>query len=643
MLRWFRRRPQRTTAELLLELPHVDQPLRAEVLSLEQLERHGRTLANWHQLALKPRRDRLLPRLNDNNQVLSAAYEVVNAALAAGHAVPSGAEWLLDNFYLVVLQIRLAREHLPVHYSQELPQLAAGPADGLPRIYDLATELISHADGLLDAENLDRFVAAYQSVRPLLLGELWAIPIMLRLALIENLRRVAVRIALQQIERDTARQWADRVVETLDHDQQQLILVLAELIRSRPKISGSFAAEFAQRLQGRGSHSGMAVSWLEHALVERGLSIEQTIGLHSQSQAADQVSMANSITSLRSLAAVDWKSFVERQSVVETVLRTDPSGFYAQMDFATRDHYRHVVEKIARRCPRTQDQVARVAIELAQLAQADRDASVSRQHAHPTGSEPDNHVGYFLVDAGRQLLERSVGFLPSLTDRAIRVARRFAFPSYLAAIATVELGFLIGVAALLRGAHWTAALPMVLLALVGSQFAISLVNWTVTLLFSPRPIQRLDFSQQIPADHRTIVVVPTMLSSPAGVDSLLEQLEMRYLANRDDQLLLALLTDFTDSLTESRPGDEELIELARSGIERLNATYRGQRSGLFFLFHRPRIYNPQQAAWMGRERKRGKLADFNALLREGRSRGVQRHCGIRVGRRDNSLCDHARH
>ena len=235
----------------VFRLGREDEALRAEFLSLDQLTRHGHTLANWHQVATRPRQDRLLPGLAENAVVLREVYELANAALSEGRTIVPAAEWLLDNFYIIESHVRMARQHLPRGYSLELPQLVGGPGDGRPRVYDIAMELISHADGLLDAENLRHFVAAYQTVTPLKLGELWAIPIMLRLALLENLRRIAMRIAWQQQDRDTGAYWAGQVLDALERDPKQVIVVLADLIKSEPVVSNSFVAEYTQRLQGR--------------------------------------------------------------------------------------------------------------------------------------------------------------------------------------------------------------------------------------------------------------------------------------------------------------------------------------------------------------------------------------------------------
>src|SRR5206468_1587169 len=178
--------------------PVEELPLRSELFSADQMERHGRTLAAAHRLTPRRGRDQLLPRLAANESVLIGVCKRLAAALSANHRISPAGEWLLDNFHLIEEEIGTAKRHLPRGYSRELPRLGFGPSAGLPRVYDIALETISHGDGRVDADSLSRFVTAYQSVTTLKLGELWAIPIMLRLALIENLRRLGVRIRSEE-------------------------------------------------------------------------------------------------------------------------------------------------------------------------------------------------------------------------------------------------------------------------------------------------------------------------------------------------------------------------------------------------------------------------------------------------------------
>ncbi|MBF0220152.1 MAG: cyclic beta 1-2 glucan synthetase, partial [Gammaproteobacteria bacterium] len=595
------------------DTPEKDEPpLRAELFSTEQMAQHGVRLASAHRLSAKRTPDQLLSRLADNEGRLIETRRQLTETVAANLRITPAGEWLLDNFYLVEEQIRTARRHLPKGYSRELPSLVTGPSNGLPRVYDIALETIAHGDGRVDPDSLSCFVSAYQSVTPLRLGELWAIPIMLRLALIENLRRVAARIAAGRNDRNLAVIWANKLTEIASSDPKNLILVMADMARSNPPMSSPFVSELARRLQGQGPVLALPLTWIEQRLAESGLNIEQLVHSGNQMQAADQVSISNSIGSLRFLGTMDWREFVETMSVVEQTLCRDPSASYAAMDFSSRDRYRHVIESVAKASNLSETAVASRAIELARAGAA---------RATESGyNERIAHVGYYLIDHGLAELESSSQTRHSPMALLRRWAGRSPFPIYLGAIALLTLLFSSGLLAVARldgFSDWTL-LPFALLTLLAtSQLAIALVNWLATLLASPHPLPRMDFSEGIPASYRTLVVVPTILTSPHNIETLLEALEVRFLANRDVHLHFGLLTDFCDADAAVLEGDAALLHLAKEQIEALNAQYANGGNDIFFLFHRPRRWNPHDRIWMGYERKRGKLADLNALLREG--------------------------
>ncbi len=587
------------------------QPLRAELFSADQMERHGKTLADSHTLQSERGRDQLLDRLADNEERLNVACALLMEAAKTNCRITPAGEWLLDNFYLIEEQILTAKTHLPKGYNRALPILASGPSKGLPRVYDIALEVISHGDGRVDPENLDRFVAAYQKVSVLTLGELWAIPIMLRLALIENLRRVSTRVTNGMVERNRAGVWADQMLEIAERDLKNLILVVSDMARSDPPMVNSFVAELARRLQGHSAALALPLTWIEHRLSESGLTIEQMVQSETQSQAANQVCISNSIGSLRFLGATDWRVFVESMSAVEHTLNQDPEGVYAQMDFTTRDRYRHVVEGLARRSALGEHDIAREAIRLAQRGLPLRDYKVQ---------DPQGHVGYYLIDKGLTQLEHAVGAQTSALDAVVAWARRHPLALYLGAMGVLTAlltGWLVALAIAQHLPLWQVAV-MAVVAVVGtSQLAVTLVNWIATLMATPHALPRMDFSKGITPQARTMVVVPTMLSSLNGIDALAEALEVRYLANQDPCLHFALLTDFKDAAQETTPDDRPLLERAIERIGALNTKYPSTAGDTFFLLHRPRLWNPQERTWMGFERKRGKLAALNALLRGG--------------------------
>ena len=571
---------------------------------------YGAELAGRHRIRAHARTDALLARLSSNRALLAEACDLLTRTTRDGRRITPAAEWLLDNYYLIEEQIRTAQRHLPKGYSRELPVLLNGPCAGLPRVYEIAQETIAHGDGHVDGESLRRFVASYQTVAPLTLGELWAIPIMLRLALIENLRRVAARVMADWGDRRLAAHWANRMSEVAERDPKSVVLAVADMARSNPPMVSSFVAELARRLQGQSPALVLPLTWVEQRLTESGQSIEHLVRMEAQQQAADQVSIGNSIGSLRTLSAMDWRGFVESTSLVERALCEEPAGVYGHMDFATRDHYRHVVERLARHCERSELEVAETAVTLA------------REGGDGERAEARGHVGFYLVDAGLDALEARIGTraTPAQLWRKLAMRGRRPLMLYLGLIALLTLLLawpLVQNLPLDTSRRWLWMLLTVPVVLVSSQLAISLVNWLAIVVAEPCVLPRMDYDDGLPSDMRTLVVVPAMLTGADDVDELVENLLVRYLANRDRHVYFALLTDFADAAAENQPHDEALLKVMRERIEALNEAYADAETDRFFLFHRPRLWNPSERTWGGRERKRGKLGDLNAWLRGG--------------------------
>jgi cellobiose phosphorylase len=582
--------------------------LRSDLFNADQMASHGISLAGQHRLTTLSARDSMLRRLDDNEQLLKRSCTALANAQMSSRRVTPAAEWLLDNYFLVENHIRTARTHLPKGYSRELPRLINGPSAGLPRVYDIALETISHGDGRVDEQSLSRFIFSYQTVMPLALGELWAIPIMLRLALIENLRRVASRVMANSEDRNLADDWAERLIETSELDAKSVVLTVADMARSAPPMTPAFVAEFTRRLQGQSAALALALNWIEQLLGETGSSIERQVQLDAQQQAADQVSIGNSIGSLRLLSATDWREFVESMSHVEQVLSEDPAAIYRAMDFSTRDSYRHVIERLARRSPgHSEVEVAHAAINLASAANAAVACPLLARH-----------VGYYLIGAGLPTLERRLNARVPLHVRWNRLLQQSPLMFYLAPVAFLTFVFTWPLLASAQRDGMSAAMLLGLAIpclIMTSQLAISLINWLVTFSMLPAVLPKMDYASGIPDDARSLVVVPTLIACLADVDELVEGLEVRFLANRDSNLYFALLSDFLDADQETLASDAELLSHACRAIGLLNRKYADGPGERFFLLHRPRRWNPSERVWMGHERKRGKLIELNALLR----------------------------
>jgi cyclic beta-1,2-glucan synthetase len=329
----------------------AEAPIRGELLSHDRLLDRMRELAREHLQARVGVTERpLLRRLNENARLLEQAYAGISAAARRQEPIPPAAEWLLDNFHLVEEQLADIRRHLPRGYYRKLPKLPEGALAGYPRVYAFALELISHTDGTLDEQTISACVQAYQEVAPLSIGELWAVAIMLRMGLVENLRRLAAPLEAGRRDRARADSRADLLISAATEGAAAVAIAVSELARESENLSGAYLVRLLQRLRGRGPELAPALDWVDRFLEERGLPpAEELTRTENQRQAADQVSLANTITSFRALSTLDWEGFFERCSVVEAELRPDPAGIYPLCDFATRDACRHAVEELMAR------------------------------------------------------------------------------------------------------------------------------------------------------------------------------------------------------------------------------------------------------------------------------------------------------
>ena len=508
---------------------------------------------------------------------------------------------------MIASEIVEIRENLPHRYYRELPALVTREHSGEARVYAIAVELLRYSDSRLDLAQLTHFLNSYQRVAPLTIGELWAWPSMLKLALVENLRRLGDEILISR----TARKAADAHVLHLDTAPADAPVVIPEGAHD------AYIVQMLHRAREYDARRSPLRAALEVHLNQRHAVAEDIVRVEHQRQAASQASVANAITSLRLCTTIDWRQYVESVSLVDNVLRRDPMGVYAQTDFLSRDRLRQAVEELAEPAGDAQIRVALKAVESARQA-----ASQSRSRAAA-------HVGYYLVGKGRRGLEIDLAYQPKAKRRLQRWLRRHAAPAYLGSIAVVTVA-LIALILLpfvtnplvsgfsridLRATPLQLLLAVALLLIPVSEFAIGFVQKIVMWLVKPERLPRLELLGGVPDESRTMVVVPTLLTTVEGVEHLIEHLEVIAIANRDPHIHFAILSDFADAEAARMPGDDELLDAARHGIEGLNKRLGGETGPRFLLLHRDRQWNEREQVWMGWERKRGKLEEFNRLVR----------------------------
>lgn len=499
------------------------------------------------------RKPTLLDRLKIQENLLGRAYNKFASASLQDLAISQAGEWLLDNNYVIQQAIRIIRENMPEGFYKQLPKLQSGNLAGYPRIYSLATTLLFDPLTEIEAGNIQRFVDAFQEITPLTLGELWAFPVMLQIAVLDGLEKSLLHILDQFADPDSSE------------------------------------------------------------------------ALEQSSEANQGVLVGNAVLNLRSLGALDWKSLVEHLSIVDQTLRKDPAGIYSKMSFETRDRYRQAVEEIAKLTHRPEFEVANETVKLAQKNSdtedlRSEDGSDGARHPQATRSEQSDkttHVGYYLIDAGRDHLESHLKYRRNWRSHIQKwISDRPIIP-YLGGISVLSILLIIMVVSLALPNSTTFPMRVlvgVLIFIPAISIVVNIVNRIVTHKVSPKRLPKLDFASGIPKQFSTMIVIPAMLTSDKEADSLLEQLELHYLSNPESNLYFALLTDFADAPNKEMPQDQSLVQHAKAGIDSLNQRYPTPKLDRFSLFHRTRVWNAGEERWMGWERKRGKLSEFNCLL-----------------------------
>ncbi|MFZ3130691.1 MAG: glucoamylase family protein, partial [Desulfosporosinus sp.] len=581
-----------------------DKPYKDIVLNLEDLLNHAEEIARLHvhQEISHPKRS-LLPRVKQNMEFLTRAYHEITEYSARTQDNVPATEWLLDNFYSLKDLREEILKSFPDKFERQLPRNASGDFQGYPRIYGLLVELIEHTDSQLLSDTLKAFINVYQVQVPLSSGEIWAIPIMLRIVLLENIRRLTEQILYTQAEREAADQWVMPLLEA-EHGPEEWEEIIKTLT-AQEEYSSAYAEQILKRLRDLGVDSAPLLHWVDRVVAQQNTTIEELAKLERQRQSMYQVSMGYAISSIRFVTAEDWPRFFEEVSLVESEFRKDPSGVYCKMDFPSRDAYRHQVEKIARHFKVSELVVARKV-----LSRAER--------AYKQGESLASHVGYDLLGPGRVELEQELkqDFGES-RDPGSRICLAVQHKPVLFYFGSLLIGvgglcvWALSYALQLTPLSLNYVLIVAGLLFWASSLIIPLVNWVSSLLFHTAFLPKLDLREGIPQELRTMVTVPTLLTSLGRVNELIGQIEVCYLANKDDNLHFAILGDFADASSEIVKGDEEIIAAATEAIETLNNKYGQSR---FYFFHRKRIFNASEGVWMGWERKRGKLAEFNSLL-----------------------------
>lgn len=576
--------------------------IKGTALDEEGLRKHAEEMARNHPPGKYSRSlSWLIRRLNDNYSLIYGIYRDLSRDVRESLPTPPSAEWLLDNFYIIEEQVKLIRRNLSRGRYSRLPVLKSGYYRGYPRVYSIALEIVAHTGGSIDEKSITSFIQAYQSHSLLSMSELWAMPLMLRIALIESIRNTCEAIRAARQEWRSAEMLVARIIDA-GADEQKIDQIIGTGLDAAGTITPSFAEHLTSRLRKHGKILSAVTALLDQRLKADGLSTADLTMAEHKTQAETQVAIGNSITGLRLISELDWSDIFESVSKTEQILREDPNGVYPLMDFESRDYYRHEVEKLARAFGAPETQVAEKAVECAKEG----------------GESPKDHVGFYLVGNGRKTLVDRI-------SKTVRRRRRLRF-SLLGKPKRLYVGMVacmtVFMAAYFMYYAWTngpsvpaMAAAGVLVLLPSTELALRFTNTIISHLYSPVLLPKLELRNGIPEDRATFVIIPALLTSPEQATGLVRQMEVFYLANREANLFFALVGDFRDAPSEKQDMDAAITDAALEAVRELNAKYPAGGKQIFYYMHRSRKYNASQDRWMGWERKRGAIIEFNRLLR----------------------------
>jgi cyclic beta-1,2-glucan synthetase len=583
----------------------AEQPIRSHYLQEDRLRALGESLArNEIQSFYGLEPFDFQKRNRENASKILEVYRSTNAAQARGEPITPAAQWLLDNNYLVEETIFQIKRDLPARFYRELPTIKQTDGRAVPRALALAWIYVAHSDSTVSSQMFKAVVDGYQGVEPFRIGELWALPSLLRFVLVENLRRIAVRVQRARSMRQIANGVADRVLASSEDDERRAILADYTVHAG----DTTFATQLLYRLRDGSQNAGKALVWLEGELEKSGTDAEEIIMAEHHTLSSGNVTTGNIIRGLRLINDIDWSVWFETVSRVDELLR-ERTG-YALLDFPSRDQYRTAIEDLARRANLSEYHVAERATEMAGCAPAtDGEA----------GTTDETDVGFFLVGERRPELEKAIGYRRGIATRVKRAFRKTDWAGIVVPVFALTVLLLALTGSALAGLGLSAvsiSLMLVLFAVPASEGALAFFNTIVLQFLKPTRLIGYEYKDGVPVEARTLVVVPSLIGSRDDVEENIRTLEIHHLANMSGELHFALLSDWPDSDTEQTPVDLEILQHARAQIAQLNARYPSGAAGpRFYLLHRRRLYNEAQKCWMGWERKRGKLHELNLLLR----------------------------
>ena len=567
------------------------------LLDKEQLNRHLEKIASSHNL--KNKSDKLtypIPNMIENYKTIEQVYELLNEHLKLGISIHPAGEWLLDNFYIIEQTVKQIEKEMPLKKYKNFLGIANGKYKGFARIYVLAAEIVAYTDNKIEKEELEEALQSYQTKKTLSMEEIWNIGIFLQIAIIENIREICERIYSSQMQKFKAENIVERLVE---NKSKTNIICKTSACKKMEKdtfqdLKYPFIEYMSYILKRYGKKGYSYLKVLEEAVEMAGTTVTDVIKKEHFDIAVRKVSMGNSITSIKKIQRINFLEIFEKINGVEEILRQDPSNIYNEMDDKTKESYRNTIKEISKKTKISEIYIARKVLELAQKNE---------------NQGKKSHIGYYLIDKGKNELYQTLQYK---TKNEISEKEKTLIYITSIFVITLIISLILAFITYLKTRQiWISAMTLIIFLIPTSEIVTKLVQYILSKTVKPKIIPKLDYSNGIPKENTTMVVIPTIIKSKEKVQELTRKLEVYYLANKSKNIYFTLLGDCLQSDKREEEFDEEVIQEGKKQVENLNKKYNQK---IFNFIYRKRTWNEKEGCYLGWERKRGMLSQLNEYL-----------------------------
>ena len=566
------------------------------ILDEEQLKAHMEKIAIQHTLKSKSNKSTYpIPQMLENYAKIKSVYNLLNEHIKLGISVHPAGEWILDNFYIIEESVRQIEKEMTVKKYTNFVGIQNGKYAGFARIYVLATEIVAYTDNKIDGENLEKYLQAYQTKKTLNMEEIWNIGIFLQIAIIQNISEICEKIYSSQIQKYKVKNIIERLVEKKDKNELKFNQTYGSKIKSTEfrSMKYPFIEYMSYSLKKYGKKAYGYLNILEEEVEKLGITVSDAIQKEHFATAIRKISMGNCITSIKKIQRINFLDIFEKINGVEGILNNDPAGIYENMEYKTKEYYRNTIKEIARKTNMSEIYVARKTIELCNQKNVE-----SKQ----------SHIGYYLIDEGKNELYKKLEY----KEKTINKQTKAQMYILLFCILTIVISILIAKSVTSNLVKFI--ITTILLIIPISEFVNQSIQYILGKTVKPKLIPKMDFYNGITLENATFVVIPTIIKTKEKVQELFRKLEVFYLANKSENLYFAVLGDCSESDFQEEEFDREVIEEGLKQVENLNKKYVKVGFPIFHFIYRERQYNDAEEKYLGWERKRGLLTQFNEYI-----------------------------